>query len=142
MVQLLKAKIHRATVTATELDYVGSVTLDAGLLDAAGLQEYEKILAVNVTSGARFETYCIAGPRGSGVVCVNGAAARLAVPGDLLIVMAFCGLDRDEALAWKPRVVFVDGRNAPIRVDSGERHGDSFTGGVPVPPPPSGGGGG
>ncbi|MDR1041598.1 MAG: aspartate 1-decarboxylase [Deltaproteobacteria bacterium] len=126
LIQLLKAKIHRATVTATELDYVGSVTIDADLMDAAGLVEYEKILAVDVNNGARFESYCIAGPRGSGTVCVNGAAARLATQGDRLIVMAFCGLSPEEARGWKPKVVFVDGNNTPVRVDTSESHGDRF----------------
>ncbi|MDR1313460.1 MAG: aspartate 1-decarboxylase [Deltaproteobacteria bacterium] len=139
LIHMLKAKIHRAAVTATELDYVGSVTLDADLLDAAGLNEYEKILAVDVTSGARFESYCIAGPRGSGTVCVNGAAARLVAPGDRLIVMAFCSLSPDEARGWKPKVVFVDAANVPVRVDSSESHGDRFEGGKLLP---SDGGGG
>ncbi|MDR1080816.1 MAG: aspartate 1-decarboxylase [Deltaproteobacteria bacterium] len=134
LIELLKAKIHRATVTATELDYVGSVTLDSDLLDLAGMAEYEKILAVNVTSGSRFESYCIRGPRGSGTVCVNGAAARLAATGDRLIVMAFCSVTPDEARGWKPRVVFVDGANAPVRVDSDETHGDRFVDGRLVRP--------
>ncbi|MDR1036212.1 MAG: aspartate 1-decarboxylase [Deltaproteobacteria bacterium] len=140
LIELLKAKIHRATVTATELDYVGSVTIDSDLLDAAGMLEYEKILAVNVTSGTRFESYCIRGTAGSGIVCVNGAAARLAAPGDRLIVMAFCSLTPEEASGWKPRVVFVDAGNAPVRVDSEESHGDRFVDGRLVRREDGGGG--
>jgi aspartate 1-decarboxylase len=133
MLHLLKAKIHRVTVTACEADYVGSVTIDEDLMEAAGLVEYERILAVDLANGSRFETYCIPGPRGSGVVCVNGAAARLAMPGDLLIVMAFCLIGEGEAASWRPRVVFVDAKNAVLRVESGERSGERFTGGVPEP---------
>ncbi|MDR3154955.1 MAG: aspartate 1-decarboxylase [Deltaproteobacteria bacterium] len=133
LLEMLKSKIHRAAVTATDADYVGSVTLDADLLEAAGLLEYERILAVNLANGARFETYCIAGPRGSGMVCVNGAAARLACRGDLLIVMAFCSVSPEEARSWRPKVVFVDSLNRPARVESSESHGDRFVDGRLVP---------
>jgi aspartate 1-decarboxylase len=122
-ISLLKSKIHRATVTQTELGYVGSITLDALLLRAAGLCEYEKVLVVDVDNGGRFETYCIGGPEGSGTVCVNGAAARLVARGDRLIVMAFGLLGPDEARGHRPLVVFVDDANKVSRVECLERHG-------------------
>ncbi len=108
---MLTSKIHRATVTEADLHYVGSITVDEDLLDAAGLVEGEKVLVVDVTTGARLETYCIIGRRGSGVIGINGAAAHLVAPGDVVIVMAFGMLDAVELAEHEPKVVFVDARN-------------------------------
>lgn len=101
---LLRAKLHRIRVTEACLDYMGSLTVDHDLMDAAGLYEHEKILCADVENGNRFETYAIAGARGSGVCCLNGAAARLGKVGDRLIVMAFARMSADEAAAWQPKV--------------------------------------
>ena len=103
-VTLLRAKLHRIRVTEACLDYVGSLTVDADLMDAADLYPHEKILCADVENGSRFETYAIAGARGSGVCCLNGAAARLGKVGDRLIVMAFARMSADEAAAWQPKV--------------------------------------
>jgi len=111
MRHILTAKIHRATVTEADLDYVGSITVDSDLLDAAGLVEGEKVLVVDVTTGARLETYCIPGIRGSGVIGINGAAAHLVSPGDVVILMAFGLLTADELAEHEPKVVFVDADN-------------------------------
>jgi aspartate 1-decarboxylase len=108
---MLKSKIHRATVTQADLHYVGSVTIDADLLDAADLLPGEKVSIVDVTNGARLETYTIAGPRGSGVIGINGAAARLVHEGDLVIIISYCTVDDAEARRLVPRVVFVDAAN-------------------------------
>lgn len=108
---LCKSKIHRATVTGAELHYIGSITIDAELMRAADLVPYEQVQVVNVNNGARFETYVIPGPPGSGEVCLNGAAARLAVPGDLVIVISYASYDEAEVAAHVPVVVFVDERN-------------------------------
>ena len=105
---MLKCKIHRATVTQAELDYVGSITIDEDLLDAANLIANEKVSIVNNNNGERFETYIIKGERGSGVVCLNGAAARKAQPGDIIIVMSYAMMDFEEAKTFKPSVVFPD----------------------------------
>lgn len=112
---LLKSKIHRATVTEARLDYVGSITIDRDLMDSADVASYEKVLVVDVDNGARLETYAIPGPPGSGVVCMNGAAARLVHPGDKVIVMTFCGLDAEEARHHRPQIVFVDEGNRRTR---------------------------
>ena len=107
----LKSKIHRATVTQAELDYVGSITIDTDLIKAAGLQEYEKVQVVDINNGSRFETYVIAGAKGSGIICINGAAARLVLPKDKVIIMAY-GIMSQEALENNPpKVVFVDDDN-------------------------------
>ena len=103
---MLKAKIHRVHVSEANLNYVGSITLDKELLDASGILPGEKVQIVNNNNGARFETYVIEGPKGSGMVCLNGAAARLAQIGDVIIVMAYCLLDAEEAKNFKPTVVF------------------------------------
>ena len=105
---MLKGKIHRATVTQAELNYVGSITVDEDLLDKAGILEYEKVQIVNINNGERFETYIIKGERGSGVVCLNGAAARKAQPGDIIIIMSYALMDFEEAKTFKPSVVFPD----------------------------------
>jgi aspartate 1-decarboxylase len=108
---LCKSKIHRAVVTGAQLHYVGSITIDAELMRAADLVPYEQVQVVNVNNGARFETYVIPGAPGSGEVCLNGAAARLAVPGDLVIVISYASYDETEVVAHAPVVVFVDERN-------------------------------
>jgi len=108
---ILGGKIHRATVTDACLDYEGSITVDRDLLDAAGILEHEAVEVWNVTNGMRLTTYALSGPSGSGVVCVNGAAAHHARRGDLVIIASFVGLNDAEARAWQPRVVFVDASN-------------------------------
>ena len=120
--ELLKGKIHRATVVQAELDYVGSITVDEALLEAAGILEYEKVQIVDVNNGSRFETYTISGQRGSGMICLNGAAARCVSTGDK-IIMAYGQYTPDEAKEHKPAVVFVDEENKVSRVTNYERHG-------------------
>jgi len=111
---MLKSKIHRATVTGADLDYVGSVTLDTDLMTAADLLEGEQVTVVDVTNGARLETYVIPGPAGSGTVQLNGAAAHLVHTGDTVIVLAYAQMDEAEARARRPAVVFVDAGNRPV----------------------------
>ena len=111
---MMKSKIHRATVTQADLHYVGSVTIDADLLDAAELLEGEQVAIVDNTNGARIETYVIPGPRGTGVIGINGAAARLIHPGDLVILIAYGLMEDVEARTRKPKVVFVDAGNKVI----------------------------
>ena len=113
---MMKSKIHRATVTQADLHYVGSVTIDADLLDAAELLEGEQVAIVDNTNGARIETYVIPGPRGTGVIGINGAAAHLVHPGDLVIIMSYALMDEAEARAMKPRVVHVDERNRVVKI--------------------------
>jgi aspartate 1-decarboxylase len=113
---MMKSKIHRATVTQADLDYVGSVTLDAALMEAADLLEGEQVAIVDVTNGARIETYVIPGPRGSGIIGINGAAAHLIHPGDLVIIMSYAVLDDVEARALQPRVVHVDRQNRIVKL--------------------------
>lgn len=122
-VQMLKGKIHRATVTQAELDYVGSITIDRDLMDEAGILEYEKVLVADVETGGRLETYVIAGDRGSGVICLNGAAAHIANVGDKVIIMAFAMMTPEEASVARPLVVFVDEENKIARVTRYEHHG-------------------
>lgn len=117
---MLGGKIHRATVTGADLDYEGSVTVDEDLLGAAGILEGEAVHIWNVTSGSRLTTYALAGPRGSGVVCVNGAAAHHACVGDVVILASFVEMDDAHARAWRPRAVFVDSANR-IRESRPER---------------------
>lgn len=112
---LMKSKIHRATITSADLHYEGSLTVDEDLLEAADLMEYEEIQVVNVNNGARFNTYVIPGPRGSGVLQLNGAAARLGLPGDLVILIAYGAYTEQEAAHYQPRMVFVDGKNRIVR---------------------------
>ncbi len=121
--EMLKAKIHRATVTQAEVDYVGSITVDEGLLEATGIFEYEKVQVVNVNNGQRLETYTIAGERGSGIICLNGAAAHCARPGDKVIIMSYARLSPEEARAHRPIVAFVDEDNRITRLSNYERHG-------------------
>jgi aspartate 1-decarboxylase len=113
---MMKSKIHRATVTQSDLHYVGSVTLDAALMEAADLLEGEQVAIVDITNGARIETYVIPGPRGSGVIGINGAAAHLVHPGDLVIIMSYAVLEDAEARALKPRVVHVDEQNRVVKI--------------------------
>lgn len=122
-IEMLKSKIHRAVVTQADLNYVGSITVDAELLETAGIFEYEKVQVVDVNNGNRLETYIIAGERGSGVICLNGAAARCVSPGDVVIIMAFAQLTPEEAKSHSPKVVFVDDENKPVRITSYEKHG-------------------
>lgn len=116
--ELMKSKVHRATVTQADLDYVGSCTLDVGLMEAADLVAGEKVDIVDVTNGARLSTYLIEGPRGSGVVGINGAAAHLIHPGDVVILIAYGMFDAAEAQGFVPSVVFVDEQNAITRIGS------------------------
>jgi aspartate 1-decarboxylase len=120
---MLKGKIHRATVIQAELSYIGSITVDEDLLDAAGINEYEKVHVVDIDNGNRFETYCIAGERGSGMICLNGAAARCVHVGDKVILMAYCIVDAGEAKKHKPSVVFVDEKNRVDKITQYEKHG-------------------
>ncbi len=113
---MMKSKIHRATVTQADLDYVGSVTLDEDLMDAADLLEGEQVAIVDITNGARIETYVIPGARGTGVIGINGAAAHLVHPGDLVIIISYAVLDDAEARVLKPAIVHVDGANRIIKL--------------------------
>jgi aspartate 1-decarboxylase len=108
---LLKSKIHRATVTQAEIDYVGSITIDRQLMDAAGIMEYEQVHVADIDNGNRLVTYVIAGEAGSGTICINGAGAKLVGRGDKVIIMCYCQLTRDESKDFKPTVIFVDGNN-------------------------------
>lgn len=119
----LKGKIHRATVVQAELNYVGSITIDEELLAASGIQEYEQVSVVDINNGSRFETYAIAGKKGSGMICLNGAAARCASQGDKIIIMCYALMDNKEAETFKPKVVFVDEKNKIIRISDYEKHG-------------------
>ena len=121
---MLKCKIHRAVITQAELNYVGSVTIDEDLMDAAGLFEYERVHIVNVNSGSRIETYVIAGKRGSGMICLNGAAARSGQKGDHVIIMAYASMSPQEAKEHQPQVVFVDDTNKIVRTAKYEKHGE------------------
>lgn len=125
-IEMLKGKIHRANVTQAELDYVGSITVDEDLLNAAGILEYEKVQVVDIDNGNRLETYTIAGKRGSGVICLNGAAARCASVGDKVIIMAYCSMDAEEAKNHKPSVVFVNEENKAVKITHYEKHGHLF----------------
>lgn len=108
---MFKSKIHRATVTEANLNYVGSITIDEDLLKAADMLEHEQVAVVNINNGARFETYTIAGPAGSGIVCLNGAAARLAQPGDLVIIITYAQMSEEEVRNHRPTVLLVDKEN-------------------------------
>lgn len=121
--EMLKGKIHRATVVQAELDYVGSITVDEDLLDSAGILEYEKVSIVDINNGNRFETYTIAGERGSGMICLNGAAARCVQTGDKIIIMCYAQMAPEEVKENPPKVVFVDEDNKISRVTRYEKHG-------------------
>lgn len=113
-IQLLKSKIHRVKITQAELHYVGSITVDEDLMDAANIIENEKVQVVNINNGERLETYVIKGERGSGMICLNGPAARKAQVGDVVILISYCSLDFEEAKKYKPRVIFPDDHNKLI----------------------------
>ncbi|MEV6324406.1 aspartate 1-decarboxylase [Nocardia sp. NPDC051787] len=125
---MMKSKIHRATVTHADLHYVGSVTVDQALLDAADLLEGEQVCIVDIDNGARLETYVIAGERGSGVIGINGAAAHLVHPGDLVILIAYGQLNEQEVAEYDPKVVFVDERNRPVELGSDPAHAPEGSG--------------
>lgn len=122
-ITMLKGKIHRATVVQAELNYVGSITVDPALMEAAGILEYEMVQIVDVENGSRFETYTIAGEKNSGMICLNGAAARQVQVGDHIIIMAYCEMTTEEAKSHRPKVVFVDDDNKVKRISSYEKHG-------------------
>lgn len=117
---MLKGKIHRATVTQAELNYVGSINIDKTLMEASNIIENEKVQIVDINNGARFETYVIPGKRDSGVICINGAAARLAQPGDKVIIIAYAQMNEDEAKTYKPKVVFMNDDNTIKEITSYE----------------------
>ena len=121
---ILKSKIHRAVITQAELNYVGSITIDETLMKAAGLLEYEHVHVVKVNSGSRIETYVIAGEPDSGMICLNGAAARAGQAGDFVIIMAYASMTPEEVSAHHPKVVFVDENNKITRTASYETHGE------------------
>jgi len=111
---MLQSKIHRATVTEADLDYVGSITIDEILMEKANLLPFEQVRVYNISNGERFETYVMTGPRNSGTICINGAAARKATRGDLIIIANYAMMDAEEAKSHIPRLVFVDAENRPI----------------------------
>ena len=116
---LMKSKLHRATVTMADLDYVGSVTIDRDLMDVADLLPHERVQVLDVSNGARLETYVLEGERGSGVIGINGAAAHLIHPGDLVLIVSYADLDDEEARTWQPTVVLLDADNRVERVLAG-----------------------
>ena len=122
-IEMLKSKIHRAVVTQAEVNYVGSITIDETLMKAADILEYEKVQIVDVENGSRFETYTIAGEENSGMICLNGAAARQVQVGDHIIIMAYCEMTPEEAKSHRPKVVFVNDDNKVQRISSYEKHG-------------------
>jgi aspartate 1-decarboxylase len=121
---MLKSKIHRATVTEAQLNYVGSITIDKTLMDSAGILPGERVQVVDNNNGNRLETYVIEGEADSGIICLNGAAARLVQPGDTVIIMAYCWIEDMSARNLKPRIVFVDSKNKIIDLADLENHGD------------------
>lgn len=121
---MLKSKIHRATVTEANLNYVGSITIDEKLMEAADILPNEKVQIVNNNNGARFETYVIEGPRDSGMICLNGAAARLVQPGDKIIIISYALIDGREAAEFKPSVIFVDDANHISEIANHENAGE------------------
>ncbi|NFN88226.1 aspartate 1-decarboxylase [Clostridium sporogenes] len=123
-ITMLKSKIHRATVTEANLNYVGSITIDKNLMDKSNILEYEKVQIVDIDNGSRFETYVIAGKKGSGVICLNGAAARMVQKGDKVIIMSYCNLSIDEAKSFNPTVLFVNENNSISEITNYERHAE------------------
>jgi len=121
---MFKGKIHRATVTSANLNYVGSITIDKTLLDASGILPGERVQIVNNHNGARLETYVIEGEANSGIICLNGAAARLVQAGDNVIIIAYCWVSEEEAKALKPKIVFVDEKNKIVEQVDKEIHGE------------------
>ncbi|MBO5614027.1 MAG: aspartate 1-decarboxylase [Prevotella sp.] len=122
-ITLLKSKIHRAKVTQADIDYVGSITIDSDLLSESGIMEYEKVQIADVNNGNRFETYTIAGEAGSGIICLNGAAAKCVNVGDTIIIMAYADMTPEEAATHKPTVLFVNEKNQLVRKANYEKHG-------------------
>lgn len=122
-ISVLKSKIHRAVITQAELNYIGSITIDEDLMDSANIREYEHVHIVNVNSGSRIETYAIAGERGSGMICLNGAAARAGQKGDFIIIMSYADMTPEEIKENPPYVVFVDENNKITRKSRYEKHG-------------------
>ena len=121
---MLKSKIHRAVITEAKLNYVGSITIDKLLMASANILEYEKVQIVDIDNGERFETYAIAGDAGSGVICINGAAARCVQPQDKIIIMTYCQIDECKAEKFRPTVVFVDDTNNVKEITLYEKHGE------------------
>lgn len=124
LITLMKSKIHRARVTDANLNYVGSITIDEDLMDEADIIKNEKVQVVNNNNGSRFETYVIPGERGSGTICLNGAAARLVHPGDIVIIISYGIIDKSEASVFKPRIIFLDEKNRVNMVKNEEEHGN------------------
>ncbi|MCR5647404.1 MAG: aspartate 1-decarboxylase [Acholeplasmatales bacterium] len=122
-ITMLKSKIHRATVTEARVDYVGSITIDEDLMDESGILEYEKVQVVDVNNGSRFETYTIKGKRGSGIICLNGAAAHCSKVGNKIIIMSYADMTVEEAKENKPTVIFVNDDNKIIRKTNYEKYG-------------------
>jgi len=122
---VFKSKIHRVRVTEANLNYEGSVTIDADLMDAADILPHEQVQVLNVNNGERFDTYAIRGPRGTGVICLNGPAARLAQVGDMVIILTYAWMEREELERHTPRVVMVDERNRPLRAEAAGGRGGS-----------------
>ena len=118
LLNLLKCKIHRATVTEANLNYIGSITIDEDLMDAAGLFEYEHVHVLNITNGNRLETYVIKGPRGSGSICINGAAAHLVHKNDLVIIVAYCQLNKEDLPAYTPKIIHVNETNKVVPLET------------------------
>jgi len=121
---VFKSKLHRATVTQACLDYVGSITIDEDLMDAADILINEKVQVVDINNGERLETYAIPGPRGSGIICLNGAAARLVQAGDKVIIITYAVVDDREAKEWKPTVAFLNDANQISELKNEEKHGE------------------
>ncbi|MBP3231349.1 MAG: aspartate 1-decarboxylase [Anaerovibrio sp.] len=127
MLHMLKSKLHCATVTQANLNYMGSITIDANLMRAAGIYENERVQVVNNNNGSRLETYVIPGEAGSGVICLNGSAARWAQAGDIVIIMAYAFMDEGEAVQYKPTVVLLDEKNKVKEVRNYECHGEVYS---------------
>ena len=125
LLTMLKSKLHRATVTEANLNYVGSITIDKNFMEKANILEYEKIQVVDINNGSRLETYVIPGEKGSKVICLNGAAARFVQPGDKVILMTYCQVNENEAREHKPTVVFLDDNNSISEITHREKHGQT-----------------
>ncbi|WP_258360636.1 aspartate 1-decarboxylase [Moorella sulfitireducens (nom. illeg.)] len=123
---MMKSKLHRATVTGADLNYIGSITIDSDLMAAADILPNERVQVVNNNNGARLETYAIPGPPGSGIICANGAAARLVQPGDVVIIISYGIFTDAEATSYKPRVIFLDGQNKISEIRGRERPGETW----------------
>jgi len=126
LITVCKSKIHRAKVTAADLNYIGSITIDASLLAASGIREYERVQVLNINNGSRIETYAIVGEKNSGTICLNGAAAHHFIPGDRIIIIAYGQITDEEAIDFQPKIVFVDENNAITSIDSSESPNTHF----------------